>query len=55
MSETYTVVIRSEGRHSVPFAIRLRQFLKQALRCYGLRAIDIRPTQTEPPATPAEE
>jgi len=39
---TYTVTIRTEPGYETPPEIRLRRFLKLALRGYGLRCIQIR-------------
>ena len=40
--ETITLALRDAGTHAdVPFPIRLRRFLKAALRSYGLRCVAI--------------
>jgi hypothetical protein len=43
--ETYTIVLRPVGSvaHGVPVEVRLKRFLKAALRAYGFRCTCIRP------------
>ena len=45
-AERYTVTFISEpGRWSAPLLVRLRKFLKVALRCFGLRCVVIAPAE----------
>lgn len=48
----FILTVRSEGRHSTPVEVRLRSFLKHALRCFGLRVVSIERGSTPPAHTP---
>ncbi len=41
-AETYTVTLRSLPGYTAPVIVRLRRFLKVALRAFGLRCVSIR-------------
>ena len=49
--QEYTLVLRPEPS-DIPSIIRLRRFLKAALRSYGMRCTSI---QEQPPETPARD
>ena len=37
----FVLTVRSEGQHPAPVEVRLRQFLKHALRRWGIRCVSI--------------
>ena len=46
--ERYTITVRTEpGPWRTPAIVRLRHFLKAALRAYGLRCVGIKPEKKE--------
>lgn len=44
-TEQFTLTLRPLPGWDVPAIIRLRKFLKMALRSYGLRCVEIRPAE----------
>jgi hypothetical protein len=49
----FSVDLRAEGQ-GPPVEIRLRRFLKCALRSFGLRAVEVRQTQPQTPDVPQD-
>jgi hypothetical protein len=43
-AEEFVLVVRTESGWQAPVMIRLRQFLKTALRRWGIRVVSITPT-----------
>jgi len=50
VKERFIITVEAEGRDGPPVIIRLRKFLKCALRSFGIRCVNIRPeTPPDPP------
>jgi len=47
--ERYILIVQNEGTDSPSIAIRLRKFLKCALRSFGIRCVSIRPERPPDP------
>jgi len=52
VKDRFVLVVEAEGRDGPPVIIRLRKFLKCALRSFGIRCVSIRPeTPPDPPGS----